>query len=138
MTTPVPTATGRSIWRAGARAALVAAAANTLVWLVGLLTPATWQVTQGGQTQEVLLVLPALASIVGVGAGTVALWVLARVRRGVTVWTVLAVLVGLGSTASPLAAADDAWTGALLALMHVVCLVCALVLLRPAALRPAP
>ena len=136
--TPAPSrAAGRPVWRAGLRAAVVAAAANTLVWLVGQLTPATWQVTTAGQTQDVLLVLPALASLVGIGAGTVALWALARFSWGVTAWTVLAVVVGLGSVVSPLGAAEDGWTGALLACMHVVCLVSALTLLRPAGRRPA-
>ena len=125
-TTSSPTAT-RSIWRAGLLTALVAAVLTTLLWLLGQLTPATWQVTQGGQTQQVVAFLPAVASVVGV-----ALWVLARFSRGRTVWTVLAVLVGVGSATTPLTAAQDGWTGVLLASMHVLVLVVALVLLRPA------
>ena len=126
-------AASRSIWGAGVVTALVAAALTSLVWLVGQLTPATWQVVQGEQTREVLVVMPALASVASVAVGTLALWVLARVPRGVTVWTVLAVLFGVGSVTAPLSGAEDAWTGGLLALMHLVVLGCALVLLRPAA-----
>jgi hypothetical protein len=48
---------------------------------------------------------------------------------------VLAVLVGTGSVVSPLTGAEDAWTGALLAVMHLVVLGVALVLLRPAGRR---
>ncbi len=59
-----PRTVGRRVWGAGARAALLAAAANTLVWLVGQLTPATWLVSPGGRSQEVFVVLPALASLV--------------------------------------------------------------------------
>ena len=88
---------------------------------------------QGGQTQEVLVVMPALASIASVAVGTLGLWVLARFRRGVTVWTVLAVLFGVGSVQAPLSGAEDVWTGVLLALMHLVVLAAALVILRPAA-----
>ncbi|MFC3689097.1 DUF6069 family protein [Aquipuribacter hungaricus] len=126
---------GRGIWRAGLVAALVAAVLTTLVWLLGQLTPATWEVAQGGTTQAVLAPMPAVASVVGIAVGTLALWLLVRVPRGVTVWTVLAVVAGLGSVVSPLAAAADGWTGALLALMHVVVLGVALVVLRPAGLR---
>lgn len=124
----------RSVWRAGLVAAVVAAVVNTLVWLLGLLTPATWEVTQGGQTRQVLAVMPAMASVVALAAGTLALWLLRRVPRGVTVWTVLAVVVGVGSVVAPLQGAEDPWTGALLALMHLVALAAALLLLRPAAL----
>lgn len=134
-TSAPPRTTTRSIWRAGLVTALVAAVLNTAVWLLGQLTPATWEVTQAGQTQEVLAFLPAVSTVLGVAVGTVALWVLARFAWGLTVWTVLAVLVGLGSTLTPLTAAEDAWTGALLALMHVVALVAALLLLRPAGRR---
>ena len=113
--------------------ALVAAALTSVVWLAGQLTPATWRVVQGAQTQEVLVFMPALASVASVAVGTVALWVLARVPRGVTIWTVLAVLVGVGSVTAPLSGAEDVWTGVLLALMHLVVLAAALVILRPAA-----
>lgn len=130
------TATTRSVWRAGLVTAVVAALANTVVYLVGLLTPAGYEVEQQGQVLEVLPFLPAAASVIGVAVGTVALWLLARFRWGRTVWTVGAVVVGLASTVSPLQAAQDAWTGWLLASMHVVALVVALVLLRPAGRRP--
>lgn len=133
--TTSPRTTTRSIWRAGLVTALVAAALNTVVWLLGQLTPATWEVTQAGQTQQVLAFLPAASTVFAVAVGTVALWVLARFSWGVTAWTVLAVLFGLGSTLTPLTAAADGWTGALLALMHVLALAVALVLLRPAGRR---
>lgn len=131
MSTTAPTAT-RSIWRAGLLTAGVAAVANTVVYLLGQLTPASFEVTQAGDTVTVLPFLPAVASIMGVLAGTVALWVLARFSWGVTVWTVLAVLVGIGTLPQPLLAAEDTWTGIVLAVMHPLTLAIALVLLRPA------
>lgn len=134
-TTTPPRTTTRSVWKAGLLTALVAAVLNTGVWLLGRLTPATWEVDQAGQTREILVFMPAVSSVVGIAAGTVALWVLARFPWGVTVWTVLAVLVGVGSSLAPLTLAADPWTGALLALMHVCALVVALVLLRPAGRR---
>jgi hypothetical protein len=134
-TTTSPRTATRSVWRAGLVTAAVAAVLTTLVWLVGQLSPATWQVTQGDQTREVLAFMPALASIMGVAVGTVSLWVLSWFPWGRTVWTVLAVLVGTGSVVSPLTGAEDAWTGALLAVMHLVVLGVALVLLRPAGRR---
>jgi hypothetical protein len=131
MSTTAPAAT-RSVWRAGLLTAGVAAVANTLVYLLGLLTPASFEVTQAGETVTVLPFLPAVASVMGVLAGTVALWVLARFSWGLTVWTVLAVVVGIGSIAQPLLLAQDTWTGIVLAVMHPLTLLIALVLLRPA------
>ena len=133
-TTATPT---RSVWRAGLLTAVVAALANTVVYLVGLLTPASWEVSQAGEVVTVLPFLPAVASVMGILAGTVALWVLARFSWGLTAWTVLAVLVGVGSVSQPVTAAEDSWTGVLLGTMHVVALVSALLLLRPAGRRPA-
>lgn len=127
----------RSIWRAGVVAAAVAALANTLVYLVGLLTPASFEVTTGGATQTVLVFLPAVASIMGIAVGTVVLWVLARFSWGLPLWTIGAVVVGLGSVAQPVLAAEDMWTAVVLALMHLVVLAAALVLLRPAGRRVA-
>lgn len=127
----------RSIWRAGLITAVVAAVLNTLVYLIGQLTPAGWEVTQGGETQIVPWFLPAVASIMGIAAGTVALWVLARFSWGLLVWTIAAVLVAFGSTTQPLLAAEDTWTGLVLGLMHLVALVAALLLLRPAGRRTA-
>ena len=136
MSTAAPTAT-RSLWRAGLLTAGVAAVANTLVYLVGLLTPASFEVTQAGDTVTVLPFLPAVASIMGVLAGTVALWALARFSWGLTVWTALAVLVGVGTIPQPLLAAEDTWTGVVLAVMHPLTLLIALLLLRPAGRRNA-
>jgi hypothetical protein len=81
-TTTSPRTATRSVWRAGLVTAAVAAVLTTLVWLVGQLSPATWQVTQGDQTREVLAFMPALASIMGVAVGTVSLWVLSGSRGG--------------------------------------------------------
>lgn len=135
MTTTEPAVLTRSVWRAGLVAAVAAAVVNTLVWLVGQATPAEWDVVQQGATMSVLFFLPAFASVLGIGVGTVGLWLLRRFSWGLTVWTVLAVVVGVGSMVSPLQAATDTWTGVLLALMHVVVLLAALLLLRPAGRR---
>jgi hypothetical protein len=129
------TTTTRSIWRAGLVTAVVAALANTVVYVLGLLTPASWEVDQGGQAVTVLPFLPAVASVMGIVVGTVALWVLARFSWGLTAWTVLAVLAGVGSVSQPVVAAQDTWTGVLLGTMHLVALGSALLLLRPAGLR---
>lgn len=129
--------TARPLLRATLLTAVVAAAATSLVRLLGEATPATWEVLQAGSVLEVPVFAPALASVMGVAAGAVALWVLRRFSWGLTAWTVLAVLVGLGSVPQPLLAAEDGWTGALLTLMHPLVLVVALLLLRPAGRRAA-
>jgi len=125
----------RSIWVAGALTAVVAVLANSAIYLLGQLTPAEWAVVQAGTTAQLPVFAPASASVLGVAAGTLALWVLARFSWGLVVWTVGAVVVALGSLPAPFQAAADVWTGVLLALMHVVALVVALFLLRPAGRR---
>ena len=140
MTAPADTTSrpaSATVWKAGLLTAVVGAVATTLVYLIGGLTPASWQVEQPGGTATVAVFQPAVATVVAVLAGTALLWLLRRWSWGVTAWTVLAVVVGVGSVSQPLLAAADLWTGALLGLMHLLALAAALLLLRPAARRDA-
>ena len=89
--------------------------------------------TQGSTEREVTFALPIVASVIGVLLGAVALWVLGRLNRGLTIWTGLVAGFGALSLISPLTAGKDTSTGITLALMHAVVVGALLTFLR----RPA-
>ncbi|MFN0285011.1 MAG: DUF6069 family protein [Kineosporiaceae bacterium] len=125
-----------SLLRAAGVTAAVAVVVNLVVYLVGRAVAGPLTVTQAGSDLDVPVVAPIAATVVGVAVGAVALLVLRRFAGGLTIWTVLAVVVGLGSITQPVLAGTDTGTDVTLGLMHVVVLGAALAFLRPAG-RPA-
>ena len=78
-----------------------------------------------------------MASFVAILIGSLLLKALARSARGVTIWTVVALVFFAAYTAFAFTAAADTGTGLTLALMHVVALVTTFALVVPAARRAA-
>jgi hypothetical protein len=126
---------GAGIWRAGAVAAAAAVAVNLGLWIIGRAVADDLTVTQAEKSQDVPFIAVVFATLLNMLLGTLVLWLLSRFDRGVTIWTVLAMVVGLGSIVSPWMAGDNTATKVILSLMHVAALAVALVVLRPAAAR---
>lgn len=127
------TAPATGLWRNAGLAAGVAAIANLVIWGIGKAAGVAFLVTQGSTEREVTFALPIVASVIGVLLGAVALWVLGRLNRGLTIWTGLVAGFGALSLISPLTAGKDTSTGITLALMHAVVVGALLTFLR----RPA-
>ncbi len=133
MTTTVESHDAHRLRREGITVGVTALVVNIVVRVVAGVLGVPFRVTSGGDTTEVTVVQVAVSTVVGVVMALVALWVLRRFRRGVTIWTALATVAVLASLAQPLAAADDASTALVLVLMHLVVYLLAVLRLRPAA-----
>jgi len=135
-------------WRARALAVVAAVLAALAIWLVTdpLLGVDLAAPTRPG-SQELMSITPALVagtSLVAALAGWALLALLERyTARPRTIWTAIAVLVGLLSLAGPLStiASTTAANGVSLALMHLAVaavLIPGLAATAPAPARPAP
>ena len=119
MTTHAATDRKSNIWREGAVAGAVAGAVCVLMWVVGNVAGLNWEVTQGGQTTDVLIFMPFISAFISALVSLVVLWVLLKFGRGGW-WKPIVGVVGLLSVAQPLVAATETSTGVVLALMHLV------------------
>lgn len=127
------TRTGAGIWRAGGIAILAAVVVNVVIWAVGRAVVGDLTVEQQDTVTNVNALYVVGATVVNLLLGTLLLWALAKVNRGVMIWTVVAIVVGLLSLGQPFAAAEETSTAVVLGLMHLTTLGIALGVLRPAA-----
>jgi len=114
----VAVATG-SIWRQGAIAGAIAGVVNVVIWVVGNIAGLNWEVTQGGQTTDVLAFMPFISSFVPSLLSIVLLWVLLKAGRG-SLWRPIIAVLALISVAQPILAAKETSTGLVLGVMHIV------------------
>ena len=123
------------ILKAGAIAGLAAGVVNLVIFLIGKAASVPFVVNQPSKGTAVTFVQPLVTSLIGVFLGAVLLWLLTGRANGVTLWARIAVVVTVLYSIVPFTAASSISTAIFLVIMHAVCLVAALVLLRPAATR---
>jgi len=96
-----------TVWSAGLMASLSVVVANVAIWIVlvplaglNLQVPSRFGSTE---LQDLSLATVVFVSVISALAGVVLLWLLTRAgQRGVTWWTVAAVVFGIASIGSPL------------------------------------
>jgi Family of unknown function (DUF6069) len=109
----------RNIWREGVVAGAVAGVVCVLIWVAGNIAGLDWEITQGGQTTDVLIFMPFMSAFVSAMVSLILLWILIKVGRAGW-WKPIVGVVGVVSVAQPLVAATETSTGVILALMHLV------------------
>ncbi|MGL5809664.1 MAG: DUF6069 family protein [Nocardioides sp.] len=111
--------TGSGLWRSGLIAALIAAVANEVIWVLLKVVGADLAVEIGGETQDVMIFQPFLstfiASVAGLGIG----WLLGRSGRA-SWWRPFIWAAAVVSLLSPLLSGTDLLTKVGLGLMHLV------------------
>jgi hypothetical protein len=115
--------TTKPLWLAGAMAAALSAAANTVLYLVEIATGAIpWSMLSPGTSFPLNIQRVILVSAAGAIAGTLAFWVIKHVtRRPVKTFRWLSAIVCLLSFAVPFTIAEATpYQAVAIALMHTV------------------
>jgi hypothetical protein len=137
VTSETQTPTAPSLVKSGALAGLAAGAANVVLFLIGKVVGVAFEVKLGSSTSTVMFLQPLLASFIAVLVGALLLKALSRTARGITIWTVTAMVVFLAYTGFAVSASQTTGTAVMLALMHLVALATAFWWLLPSARRSA-
>lgn len=117
-----------ALLRAATIAATVAMPVNIGIYLAAQSAGADFRVTVAGTSvvQHVGLAPVVIETLIAILFGTLMLWPMTYLRGGLLIWTILAVVVGVGSTLIPLNRTLDTGSGLALAAMHLVTLLCTL------------